>query len=524
MSYLIKMPQMGLEMEQGEVVAWEVDVDEVVEEGDVVALVESEKATNEVEAREEGAVRRILCSEGETAEPGDPIGIFAPPDEDISDLLEGVDGETTPTEAESSADTSTAEDNQSRSNAGEAVSQTDAQAVTEIRATPGARTLAEKREIEISTVTGTGPQGTITESDVKAETTADETGPEGASDTADVRATPGARRLADAEQIDIESVEGTGPEGVVIEDDVEAASAENNETATYMTPGARRVAKAEGVDIQRVSGSGPEGVVTQEDVEAYLSTANTEGGTDGASSTTGEETTAIRTVREVRSRSGVQQTVANRMESSHRSAPHVTLKREIDTTALQAVETAAAAEDVDISVTDLLLCGFGAQLAAQPAFNALFEEGEHKLINEVNIGVAVDIEDGLVTPVVPSVNKKSVEAIAAVRGERTDRALSGDFRMSDMEGGTFTITNLGMLGVDSFDPIINPPEVAILGVGRLRDDGTMTLSLSFDHRVVNGADAARFLDSAVGYLTNARWLAEQFDADIVGALIDHLME
>jgi pyruvate dehydrogenase E2 component (dihydrolipoamide acetyltransferase) len=91
-----------------------------------------------------------------------------------------------------------------------------------------------------------------------------------------------------------------------------------------------------------------------------------------------------------------------------------------------------------------------------------------------------------------------------------------------MEGGTFTVTNLGMFGVDSFDPIINPPEVAILGVGRIRDDDTMSLSLSFDHRVVNGADAARFLDSAAQKLTDASWLAGRFEADVLGSLVDVL--
>jgi pyruvate dehydrogenase E2 component (dihydrolipoamide acetyltransferase) len=202
----------------------------------------------------------------------------------------------------------------------------------------------------------------------------------------------------------------------------------------------------------------------------------------------------------------------------------VTLNRSFDATTLREVQTAAANEGVDVSLTDLLVRGVGMELADRPAFNALFEDGTHKLIEEVNIGIAVDIEEGLVTPVVPSVAEKSVEEIAAVRRERTQRALNGEFEMSDMEGGTFTITNLGMFDIDSFDPIINPPEVAILGVGRIQDDGAMILSLSFDHRVVNGADAARFLDGTVGNLTDAKWLADQFDENIFGALIEHLSE
>ena len=132
----------------------------------------------------------------------------------------------------------------------------------------------------------------------------------------------------------------------------------------------------------------------------------------------------------------------------------------------------------------------------------------------MNVGVAVDVDGGLVTPVVPDVRTKSAEEVAALRGALTERALAGEFTSEDLAGGTFTVTNLGMFGVDSFDPVINPPETAILGVGRVRENGTMTLSLSFDHRVVNGADAARYLDDLVGTLTDPGTLVSFFDADL----------
>jgi pyruvate dehydrogenase E2 component (dihydrolipoamide acetyltransferase) len=118
---------------------------------------------------------------------------------------------------------------------------------------------------------------------------------------------------------------------------------------------------------------------------------------------------------------------------------------------------------------------------------------------------------------VPHVSAKSVEEVGRIRRDRTDRVLAGEFDMDDLSGGTFTVSNLGPLGVDSFDPIINPPEVAILGVGRTRDDGSMTLCLSFDHRVVNGADAARFLDGLVARLTDAAALLDLFAARVVPA-------
>lgn len=474
MGYLIKMPQMGLEMEQGEVVAWEVDVGEVVDSGDVVALIESEKATNEIEAREDGAVREIHLPEGGVAEPGDPIGIFAGPDEDISGL-EAEAGMATESKAESTPESTEPGETTSTTTASASGSprSTDGETATAaqgVRATPGARARAEENDVDLTTVTGTGPQGTITEADVE-EALGDRPDEQGGEDTSSVRATPGAKQAATEANVDLSAVEGTGPQGVV----------------------------------------------TKADVEQHASAAET-----GDTATGDDDSVATRTVSERRERSKMQLTVADRMTESAQNAPQVTLNRDIDTTAIQNVVTAAANEGVDISVTDLLLAGFGAQLAETPAFNAVFEDGEHKLIEEVNIGVAVDLEDGLVTPVVPFVEDKTVEELSAVRERRTDRALSGSFEVSDMEGGTFTVTNLGMFGVDSFDPIINPPEVAILGVGRIRDDDTMSLSLSFDHRVVNGADAARFLDSAAQKLTDASWLAGRFEADVLGSLVDVL--
>lgn len=508
MAYIIKMPQMGLEMEEGVVGSWEVHKDDPTEAGDIIAIVESEKAANEVEAREDGVVREILVPEGGVVEPGDPIGVFGGPEEDISGIL---------AEAESMADTSADSTPAESDDQPAETPDTDDGTPSEepIRATPGAEQLASDQSIDLSTVDGSGPQGTITEADVEQQAAEDGAGE---SSSEPVRATPGAKQLAEKRGIEIGSVEGTGPQGTIVESDVEDHADSSGDTSdsagasteVRATPGAKQLAAERGVELTSIDGTGPQGVITEDDVE------------EQAVGGTVDDSTAVQTVSESRGLSGIQQTISDRMSTSHQQAPHVTLNRSFDATALLDVKTAAAAEDVEISLTDLLVRGIGAELAERPEFNALFEDGTHKLIEEVNIGVAVDIEEGLVTPVVPSVATKSVEDVAAVRRERTQRALDGAFEMSDMEGGTFTITNLGMFSIDSFDPIINPPEVAILGVGRVRDDGTMTLSLSFDHRVVNGADAARFLDGAVGKLTDAKWLADQFDEDILGALIEHL--
>jgi pyruvate dehydrogenase E2 component (dihydrolipoamide acetyltransferase) len=435
MGYVIRMPQMGMEMDQGEVVAWEANEGDEIDADEVVAVVESEKATNEVEAREDGILRRIVVDEGGVVEPGTPIGILAGADEDSSRFEEeiersGVD-ETETDEAEAEQDQKDEREDQTPATAG--------------------------------TRTGAGDGSTTGRS----------------SD----RTTPGSRSA--------HGRESQGPRG---------RSGGQSSSSVRATPGAKQLASEGGVDLTAVEGTGPRGVVTEDDVENHLQEAG--GG-------------ATRTAREARDLSGIQETVAERLGESDRNAVHVTVKRSFDAGTIEAVGDAAESAGVDVSPTDLLLAAVGRQLDAHPGFNALYEDDTHRLIAEVNVGVAVDVEDGLLTPVIPSVDEKSVEEIASARTQLVERVTAGEFTSDDLSGGTFTVTNLGPFGVDSFDPVINPPEVAILGVGRIRDDGTMTLSLSFDHRVVNGADAARFLNDLVVDLTDLRALVDRFEADVV---------
>ena len=275
---------------------------------------------------------------------------------------------------------------------------------------------------------------------------------------------------------------------------------------------------------------------------------------------------AERTVASERSLSPMRRTIAARLQESYQEAVHVTVSREVSAAA------ALAASDVELdgdgddpvspSVTDVLLRALSDTLADHPSFNATFEDGTHRIYEEHNIGVAVDIDQGLVTPVLEDVGSKSLAEITRERRRLTDRVRAGEYSMSTFEGGTFTVSNLGPLGSDSFTPVINPPEVAILGVNRIREavvpataaegrdasgaggDGTgsgnagdaagdagsgagddgdaagsggvpaaddgrfttderMTLDLSFDHRVVDGADAARFLGTLADHLDDA---------------------
>lgn len=223
-----------------------------------------------------------------------------------------------------------------------------------------------------------------------------------------------------------------------------------------------------------------------------------------------DEEAAERTVREERSLTPMRRTIAERLHESYSEAVHVTVHRDVDAEALL---SAANASD-GASLVDVLLRALSDTLDAHPGFNATFEDDTHRIYEEQNVGVAVDVDAGLVTPVVADVGSKSLAEIAGRRRELTRRVEDGDYTMSTFRGGTFTVSNLGPLGVDSFTPVINPPEVAILGVDRTRERATpdgdgvafrteMGLDLSFDHRVVDGADAARFLGTLSENLTVA---------------------
>ena len=452
MATKIILPKLGQTMEEGTIVEWFKGEGDPVERGDALFSVESDKAVLEVEAKAKGVLRKVLVPAGEKVPIMTPVAIVGAPDEDISDLLtEGGPAATRePTAASAPAQ-------------GEQAPRPEV---------PG----TEYREVEQAPVHAAGER---------------------------IVASPRARRVAAEMGVDLAYVAGSGPNGRIIEKDVLAYAASQPKA----TPLARRVAAEAGMPLAAVPSGG--GRVTAEQVRAAAQPAPSprtrgegwgEGPSEGA----------------VTPMAGVRAVIANRMATSAHTTAAVTLQSVVDATELVALRTRlkeAFEKELGFAIgyNDLLAYIVARCLAEFPYMNARLDPEGIRQLPEVNLGLAVDSERGLVVPVIRGAQRMGVKELALEFRALVARAREGRAQPDDLTGGTFTITNLGMFGVDAFSPIINLPECAILGVGRIRPepvavDGQvavrqrMWLSLTFDHRLVDGAPAARFLQAIMRYI------------------------
>ena len=436
----------GMTMTEGTVAEWYVLDGGVVKSGDLLYRMETEKIELEVEAEVPGTVRHIV-----------PAGTTVPPGSLIAYVL--APGEAMPAGAAVTA----------------AVGQTAGSART----------------------SGSGP-----------ETMA------GVPDSARVPASPIVRRLAKEAGVSLAGIAGTGPGGRVTEADVLAARAAPPLAETVAVPAvsvmrevlvsplARKLAEVLGVALTRVTGTGPGGRITREDVETAAVAASAPAARTGATAHSPRSPGDAIPLR------GMRKVIAERMHASLQDMAQLTMG--MDVTMDEAVRLRAqlvdewAVDGIRVSYTDLVIKAVAKALTRHPLLNATMTATEVRLLPEIHIGMAVALDDGLVVPVIRHADVLSLKGLAEQSGRLATAARSGKLGLDEMAGGTFSVTALGMAGVDFFTPVINPPNVAILGVGRIHDavgwDGDrpvkrqeMTLSLTIDHRAVDGAPGAAFL-------------------------------
>ncbi len=350
------------------------------------------------------------------------------------------------------------------------------------------------------------------------ETPAPDARPEPAAEAAPARRapTPVARRLAEREGVDLAQVAGSGPSGRVMRRDVEAhlpgpAAAAPPDSRRPAAPAARRLARELGVELAGLAGSGPQGRIQSADVlEAHRLSrpAPAPAAAPVPAAPAGAPTLPPGALKAI-PLAGMRRTIASRLQRSAQEAPHIYLEADIDVGAAEELR-ARANKDLPqgqprVSLTAIFARCCGWALRRHPLLNSRLDGDRIVLMGEVHIGVAVALDEGLIVPVVRAVPQKGLLLLAAELADLAERARAGRLRPEEVQDSTFTISNLGMYGVDRFTAIINPPTSAILAVGRTRrvfvpDEHDqpvvrpiLTVTLSADHRVIDGAVAGRFL-------------------------------
>lgn len=264
------------------------------------------------------------------------------------------------------------------------------------------------------------------------------------------------------------------------------------------SPAAKRLAREYGIDLSQITGTGPEGRIVEADVRRYIE----------------EKMEYKPKISEIVPLTGIRKISAERVAKSVREAPHCTLCMEVNM-----AEASKLKDRLGISYTDIIVKAVALALKEHKMLNSTLEGDKLKVFDEINIGIATATPQGLVVPVVKNADRKSLSEISAEIKTLAKKAREGKIEKNEVSGGTFTVTNLGMYGVEFFTPIINPPEAAILGVGKIINkpvvEGNevkirpmMMLSLSFDHRIVDGAPAAQFLSRIKEILENPSIMIE----------------
>ncbi|TVR18866.1 MAG: pyruvate dehydrogenase complex dihydrolipoamide acetyltransferase [Balneolaceae bacterium] len=415
MAVKIEMPKLSDTMEEGVIAKWNVKEGDKVSSGDVIAEVETDKATMEVEVFDDGTILKIMAQEGEAIPLGGLIAIIGDEGEDISDMVDGS----------------------------------------------GAGDSAEKE--------------TKTES---KEPKKEEKKESGDSDDFD----PILGDIEKSDEKESDSSESTSDNGRI-----------------KASPLAKKMAEEKGIELGSVKGSGPDGRIVKRDIEGYKPSEEKKPSAPVATFES-EESEEVKI-------SQMRKTIARRLSESKFTNPHFYETIDIDMEeAIRARTSLNEVSDVKISFNDIVVKACAAALRRHPAVNSSWLDDIIRKHGDVNVAVAVAIEDGLMTPVIRHADKKNLRQISAETRELAGLARDKKLQPEQMEGSTFTISNLGMFGIEEFTAIINPPNACILAVGAIRDvpvvkngevvpGKRMKVTLSSDHRIVDGAKAAEFLNT-----------------------------
>jgi pyruvate dehydrogenase E2 component (dihydrolipoamide acetyltransferase) len=467
MAQILDMPQLSDTMKVGVLQKWRKNEGDSVEPGEVIAEVETDKAVMDFEAFDKGVLLKRLIADGASVPVGTPIAIIGKTGDDIAALIE-----------------------EAKSRAG--------------GAKPAAKAEATKPAAASAPTAAPAPAPGAAPAPANGQVAAARPAPPrpaqvAAAPAARVLASPLARRQATDLGIDLRSVRGTGPGGRIVERDVKAVSSEGGSAAPsvdwHAAEEAPNTAPPATASAPRASAAAPlpAQLVPERRTEARP-----------AAPLPADDV--------VKPLSMMRRTIATRLLESKTTIPHFYLTAEVDMdAALEFREQVAQVHGAKLSVNDLVLKACALAMRRIPEANASFTEEAIIQHARVDIGMAVAIEDGLITPVIRDADKKTIGQIAAEAREMAGRARERKLRPEEFSGATFSVSNLGMMGIRDFAAIINPPEGAILAVGTVRKEPVvkgdkivvghrMSITLSCDHRVIDGALGAKVLQAIVGIL------------------------
>lgn len=466
MAIEILMPKLSDTMEEGKILKWLKQEGDKIESGDIVAEIETDKADMEFEVIDDGILLKILAPEGSTAPVGELIAVIGEEGEDVSGYSAGDAIDKNGELEDEDGDDAVEEDSEETEEEPSEKEEPAEEPAEEEKEESKEESSEEAEEAE--------------EKEDKDDSAEEDRRP--ASEGA-VKASPVARRLADENGIDISELKGSGPDGRVVKRDVEAKLG-----------GKAPARKEEQEEKKESAGSKPERKKQEEKPVSFEPPKTPEARRE--------------------SMSGMRKTIAKRLVQSKVEVPHFYLGLEIDAANLiEARESVKEQDGYKISINDFIVKACASALLSHPMVNAYIDEDEIVYNDTVDVGVAVALDEGLITPYVRAAHKKGLGAIAQEVKDLAARARNRKLKPEEYSGGSMTISNLGMFGIDAFTAIINPPESTILAVGRIREvpvvqDGEirvgqrLRLTLSCDHRIVDGAVGARFLATLKHLLEN----------------------
>lgn len=481
--YEFTLPDPGEGLSEAEIVEWHVEEGDEIEEGDVLLEVETDKATVEIPSPCPGTVEELNAEAGDVVEIGTVIVVFEtenPPDE------EGITEEDVETEAESEeTEEETAEEAEEETTEEAEAGEETAEAETEEAEAEDTEESEEVEEASAEAESGAEPSESAdaeaSESGSAEAEAGDDTEGGGVAEDERVFAAPNTRRYAREQGVDIADVEGSGPNGRVLREDIDAfleggETAAAAETAGGEAAGGQRIPHPT-VDVEPVSVDEDEDRATREDL------------------------------------SGLRQQIAENMAESKTIVPHLTSGFEADASALVDLKQRLDEKhETDITYTPLFLKAVVPALKEYPRVNASLDDTTEEVVKKhyYNVGFATDTDEGLMVPVVEDVDSKSVVEVAEEMQDLAEAARERSIDREQMQGGTFTVTNLAAAGEHRTfgTPIINHPEAAIMGIGRIREepvavDGEVeirpqvTLTLSYDHRLIDGVLANEFMEHVI---------------------------